>query len=111
MKKTDPAVRQQQLLARSTELRASVAQQSQGLKKPLAFADKAREGLQWIYRNPVLPLGVGLVLAVALPKRTMLIWGGRLWGAWTTYNSLRGVVAPRARQARTAPRRSRTPRQ
>lgn len=98
MKKPDPAARQQHLLARSAELRMSVAEQAQGLKKPLALADKARAGLQWASRNPVLPLGMGLVLAVALPKRTLLIWGGRLWGAWTAYNRVRSVVAPQSRR-------------
>jgi hypothetical protein len=103
----DPATRQQHLLARSAELRASVAQQAQGLKKPLALADKARAAAQWAYSNPVLPLGVGLVLAVVLPKRTLLIWGGRLWGAWTAYNRVRSVVAP---EVRSQARRSRAPR-
>ncbi len=100
----DPALRQQRILARSAELRASVAQQAQGFKKPLALADKARDGLQWVYQNPVLPLGVGLVLAFALPKRTMLVWGSRLWGAWTAYGRVRNVVAPEQRRSRT-PRR------
>ncbi len=107
MKKPDPATRQQQLLARSAELRASVTQEAQSLKKPLALADKARAAAQWAYSNPVLPLGVGLVLAVVLPKRTLLIWGGRLWGAWTAYNRVRSVVSP---QVRSQARRSRTPR-
>ena len=101
MKKLDPAIRQQQLLARSAALRASAGTQAQGLKKPLAWADKARAAAQWAYSNPVLPLGVGLVLAVVLPKRTMLIWGGRLWGAWTAYNRVRSVVAPQQRRSRT----------
>lgn len=105
--KPDPATRQRYLLARSAELRVSVAQQAQGLKKPLALADKARAAAQWAYSNPVLPLGVGLVLAVVLPKRTLLIWGGRLWGAWTAYNRVRSVVVP---EVRPLARRSRTQR-
>lgn len=100
MKKSDPAVRQQHLLARSAELRASLGTQAQGLKKPLALADKARAAAQWVYSNPVLPLGAGLVLAIVLPKRALLIWGGRLWGAWIAYNRVRNVVAPVPRRRR-----------
>ena len=96
----DPLLRQQQLQERSAKLRASVAAETQSFKKPLALADKARAGMQWVFRNPVLPVGVGLLLAVALPKRAMLIWGGRLWGAWTAYNRVRSVVAPEARRSR-----------
>ena len=107
MKKPDPTIRQQQLLARSAVLRGSVGTQAQGMKKPLALADKARAAAQWAYSNPVLPLGVGLVLAVVLPKRTMLIWGGRLWGAWTAYNRVRSVVAPEPPRTRTASRTTR----
>lgn len=105
--KPDPVTRQLHLLARSAELRASAAQQAQGFKKPLALADKARAAAQWAYSNPVLPLGVGLVLAIVLPKRTLLIWGGRLWGAWTAYNRVRSVVSP---ELRSHARRSRAPR-
>ncbi len=104
MKKRDPAELQRHLLARSTELRLSVATQVQGFKKPIALVDKALAAAQWVSRNPVLPLGVGLMLAVVLPKRTMLIWGGRLWGLWSGYNRVRNVVAPRPRSAR-APRK------
>ena len=103
----DPALRQQQLQERSAQLRASVATETQHLKKPLALVDKARAGMQWAKSNPVLPVGVGLLLAVALPKRTMLIWGGRLWGAWSAYNRVRSVIKA---EAKPEARRSRTPR-
>ncbi len=102
MKKRDPAARQQHLLARSADLRVSIETQAQSLKKPLALVDKALAGAQWVSRNPVLPLGVGLVLAVVLPKRTMLIWGGRLWGVWAAYNRVRSVVAAEPRRSRTS---------
>ncbi len=104
MKKRDPVDRQRHLLSRSAELRESVASQAQGLKKPLALVDKALAAAQWVSRNPVLPLGVGLLLAVVLPKRTMLIWGGRLWGVWAGHNRVRNVVVPKPRSAR-APRK------
>lgn len=98
MKKRDPAERQQHLLAINSELRESLATQAQGLKKPLALVDKALAAAQWVSCNPVLPLGVGLLLAVALPKRTMLIWGGRLWGVWAGYNRVRNAVVPKPRK-------------
>ena len=93
MNKVDPAVRQERLKARSAALRASLAEQGHVLKKPLALADKARAGAQWVSRNPVLPLGVGLLLTVLLPKRAVVVWGSRLWGAWTTYKQVRDVVS------------------
>ena len=104
MKKSDPVVRQQQLLARSAELRTSAAMQAQNLKKPLALLDKARAGVQWVSHNRVASMGVGLALAVVLPKRTMLVWGGRLWAAWAAYNRLSSVVAPEPRRTRTSTR-------
>lgn len=101
MKKIDPAVRQERLKARSAALRASVAEQGhEVLKKPLALADKARAGVQWVSRNPVLPLGVGLLLTVLLPKRAVVVWGSRLWGVWSTYKQVRNVVGAEPRRTR-----------
>lgn len=100
MSKLDPAARQQHLLARSAELRLSLAEQAQGLKKPLALADQARAGVQWLYRNPVWPLGVGLLMAIVLPKRAMLLWGGRVWGAWSTFKSVRHLVEAKSQKHR-----------
>lgn len=96
MKKTDPATRLQYLVSRSGALRASLAIQAQNLKKPLVLADKARAGVQWVYRNPVLPLGVGLLLAVVLPKRTLMVFGSRLWGLWNVYNSVRRAIVTKS---------------
>lgn len=101
MKPVDPAVRQQRLLQRSAELRLSLANQAQGLKKPLAVVDKARAGVQWLYRNPIWPLGAGLLGALILPKRAMLLWGGRAWAAWSTFKRVRHVVETKSQKHRT----------
>lgn len=101
MKHVDPAVRQQRLLARSAELRLSLANQAQCLKKPLAVVDKARAGVQWLYRNPIWPLGAGLLGALIFPKRAMLRWGGRAWGAWSTFKRVRQLLEAKSRKHRT----------
>lgn len=95
MKRVDPAARQQRLLVRSAELRLSLAAQAQVLRKPLAMADKARAGVQWLYRNPIWPLGAGLLLAISGPQRAMLL-GGKVLLAWKTFKRLRGLLATRS---------------
>lgn len=75
---------QQCLLLRSAQLRWSLADQAQVFEQPLAVADRAHSGLQWLYRNPQWPLAGLLVLLVLRPRRAML-WGGRLWWAWNTF--------------------------
>lgn len=101
MSKIAPALRQQRLLARSAALRLSLAEQAQSLKKPLAVADRVRAIMQWLYRNPVWPLGAGLLLAVVLPKRAMLRWGSRAWGAWNTFKRVRSLLGTKSQKHRT----------
>lgn len=81
-------LRQQRLVARSAQLRISLADQTQVFRKPLAVVDQARHTLQWLYHHPHWPLGVLLVLFLLRPRRTVL-WGGRLWWAWTGFNRAR----------------------
>lgn len=103
MKRVDPAVRQQHLLARSAALRLSLADQVQVLKTPLALADQARAGLQWLYRHPLWSLGTGVLMAVVLPKvlpKRALLWGGRAWGAWATFRRMRKQLATPPRKRR-----------
>lgn len=101
MKRVDPALRQQRLLARSAELRLSLADHAQALKKPLAVVDRARAGVQWLYRNPIWPLGAGLLGALILPKHAMLRWGGRAWGAWRTLKRVRHLLETKSRKHRS----------
>ncbi len=106
MTKKTPITKQKHLLVRSAELRSSVAQETQNLKKPLAMADKLRSGAKWASAHPVLPLAAGLVLTLVLPKRAVLVWGGRLWGAWTTYNQVRNKLSePQSKSKGTSKRK------
>lgn len=93
-------LRQQRLVARSAELRLTLTNQGQVFKKPLAMADQAQAGLQWLYRNPQWPLGAMLVLVVLRPRRVIL-WGGRLWWAWKTFNRAQKWMAAMPRQRRS----------
>ena len=85
-------LRQQRLLARSSQLRLALADQAQVFKRPLAVADQAQASLQWLYRNPQWPLGALLVLVVLRPRRAIL-WGGRLWWAWNTFKRAQNWIA------------------
>jgi len=83
MKHDELVLRQQRLLVRSAQLRTILADQAQVLQRPLALADQAQSGLQWLYRNPQWPLGA-LALVVLVRPRRAIVWGGRLWWAWKT---------------------------
>lgn len=87
---TDDALqaRHQQLLLRSAQLRSEVSQQAQAFRRPLALADTARDGVQWLYRNPVWVLA-GLALLVAVRPRRVLALGASLWWAWRTLQKAR----------------------
>lgn len=88
MSTDDLLVRQQRLLLRSKQLRRALADQAQVLKGPLALADQARCGLKWLHDNPLWPLGALLVLLLLRPRR-MLLWGGRVWWAWSSFKRVR----------------------
>lgn len=90
-------LRQQQLLIRSAQLRMSFAEQTQVLKRPLALADDARAGMQWLMRNPQWPLGV-LVFAIVVRPARALRWGGRAWWAWRTIQRAQSWLANRSTQ-------------
>lgn len=65
------ARRQQALLRRSASLRDALGQQSLALTAPLARADQLRLGMQWLGRNPVLPLLVLAWLGLRRPWRAL----------------------------------------
>ena len=90
-------LRQQQFLIRSAQLRISFAEQTQVLKRPLALADDARAGMQWLLRNPQWPLGVLVFLIVVRPSRA-LRWGGRAWAAWRSLQRAQIWLANRPTQ-------------
>ena len=80
-------LRQQQLIDRSAQLRSDIADQSDLFIKPLALADQVREGVHWLCKNPAWPVGVGLLVLVLKPQKTIL-WGSRLWWAWNQFKRL-----------------------
>ena len=88
MNNDDLVLRQQRLVARSAQLRLALADQTQALKKPLAWADQVRKGVTWLRHNPQWPLGAVLVLVVVRPRRAIR-WGGRLWWGWQTFRRAR----------------------
>ena len=97
MNNDDLVLRQKLLLARSAELRFTLADQAQVFKRPLTIADKAQDGLQWLFRHPVWPLGALIALVVLRPRRAIL-WSGRLWGAWKMFKRARIWMASTSRQ-------------
>lgn len=97
MNNDELVLRQQRLLLRSTELRFNLTDQVQVFKRPLAVADQAQAGLQWLYRNPQWPLGALLILLVLRPRRA-IVWGGRLWWAWRTFKRAQNWIAKRPLQ-------------
>lgn len=88
MKPDELVLRQQRLLLRSAQLRLTLADQLRIVKKPMAIADRAQTALQWLSRNPLWPLGAVLVVLILRPQRAV-IWGGRLWLAWKTFERAR----------------------
>lgn len=97
MNNDDLVLRQQLLLVRSAQLRLRLADQAQVLQRPLALADQAQSGLQWLYRNPQWPLGA-LVLVVLVRPRRAIVWGGRLWWAWKTFKQTQKWLAKQSLQ-------------
>jgi hypothetical protein len=75
------AWRQQQLLLRSAELRATLADQARALRSPLALADQLRAGVHWLRQHPVWPLAA-LAWLVLRPPRHLLRWLPPLFGGW-----------------------------
>lgn len=91
------ALRQQQLLLRSAELRVTLAHQAQALQASLALADQAWAGAQWLRQHPLFPLGALALLALTRPRR-MLRWASRvLWG-WKLYQRGRAWLGSAARK-------------
>ena len=66
--------RQHRLLLRSTELRGRLAADAVVLRRPLALADRVREGWRWLRAHPEVPLAALVVVAVLRPRRAWR-WG------------------------------------
>jgi hypothetical protein len=92
MSKAALLLRRQLLLLRSSELRSELSGQAEAFKRPLALADKAQRGLIWLYRHPVLPVAL-LVVLLALRPRRVLVWGARMWPVWGALQRMRSWLA------------------
>lgn len=82
------AERKLQLLIRSAELRVTLAHEARALRTPLAVADHAVAGVQWLRDHPVWPLGTMALLAILRPRRA-LRWASRLLLGWRVYAKAR----------------------
>ncbi len=94
-------VRRELLLQRSADLRAQIGLQAQSWRRPMAWADRARDGLRWLRRHPEWPVGAGVALLVMRPRR-LLRWSVRGWAVWRLWRrwgpwvqAARGAVAGR----------------
>ena len=92
MTKHELLARQQGLLLRSAQLRHSLKEQTQPLKRPLALADSAQSALQWLYRHPALPIGAAALLLVLRPKQA-LVWADRAWQVWKSFQRVQDWLA------------------
>jgi len=78
------ALRQQELLLRSAELRFTLADQAHTLRPALARGAQLWAGAQWLRRHPVWPLAALVLLMRRRPLRA-LSWATRLVGAWQLF--------------------------
>lgn len=101
------ARRQQQLLARSAALRASIGRDMAPWQPPLALMDRACglacQSWRWLRAHPEVPAGLGVLLLVLRPQRALglafLGWrlGRRARQGWRLWQRLRrsGLVPTR----------------
>lgn len=77
---TELALRQQQLLGRSAELRTSIADQAVVLEAPFAIADRVHAAVRWAWRERVgLIGGTAVVIVLLRPRR---VWKLARFGWW-----------------------------
>jgi hypothetical protein len=87
------AVRHAQLRARSEALRLRAGRQATALERPLALADRVREGLRWLAAHPQWIAVLAAVPVVLRPRRA-LGWALKLWWGWRFWRRLQ-VSLPR----------------
>lgn len=86
------ALRQRELLVHSAALRAQLVMDAAVLQRPLAAADRVRDGWRWLRAHPEAPIAALVVLAVLRPRR-VLRWGLQVWAGWRTLRRLQRWVA------------------
>ena len=87
------ALRQQQLLSRSAQLRRQVAVNMAPWQLRLGQVDQVRaavsNGWQWLRAHPEVPAGAAALLLLLRPKRALSLawrWGRRGWLGWQIWS-------------------------
>ncbi len=91
-------MRQQQLVAQSHALRERLLHEAQPLERPLAFADRMREGARWLVHHPAWLAAAALALPVLLRPGRSLVWGLKLWGGWRMWRRVQPLIAQALRR-------------
>ncbi len=99
------ARRQEQLLARSTELRQRLALDVAPWQPRLAQVDRVRSAVsrswQWLRAHPEVPAGLAVGVLLLRPRRALRWgwrWGRRAWLGWQLFQrvQLSGSAQPGA---------------
>lgn len=84
--------RQGRLLARSEQLRDSVARDAQVLRRPLDLVDQARAGWRWLRAHPPWAMGAAALVVLVLRPRRVWRWSARLFWGWRTWRRVRPAL-------------------
>lgn len=82
------ALRKQRLQLRSAQLRADFAADAAAFEPLFAAGDRARDAMYWLRSHPEIPVGAGVALLVARPRR-LLRWARRGLVAWQAARRVR----------------------
>jgi len=86
------ALRQRELLVHRAALRTRLAMEAVVLRRPLALADRVRDGWRWVRAHPEAPIAALVVVAVLRPSR-VLRWGLQIWAGWRSVRRLQRWAA------------------
>jgi hypothetical protein len=82
-----------QLAQRSDALRLRLSGEAQALERPLALADRAHGGIDWLKARPRWLLAVAAAPLLLRPRRA-LGWGLKLWWGWRLWQRIRAIGKP-----------------
>lgn len=82
------ALRKQRLQLRSAQLRADFAADAAAFEPLFAAGDQVRDAALWLRNHPAVPVGAGVALLVARPRR-LLRWARRGFVAWQAARRVR----------------------
>lgn len=83
------AGRRERLVAQASAQRATLAENIEAWRAPLALADQGLNALRYIRSHPEWIAGVAVLIA-ALRSRRAGKWLGRGWMTWQVMHKLRG---------------------